>query len=212
VSYRCAWYRSTSACEALQGAVDRLHDVLARQSGVVGTLGPVGSTLGEDLERLAPLPPERRRVRLGDGVRVRVGRVERRDAASSAAVRTGSPCRCRPATVGQPVAVADSTRLEAESRGNGTHACTFFAASAVGSSTSASSARRPRTPLRRPRRTRPRRRTRSSSASSSPSSGASATSSTGSAGTVRSARPRPRLGERVPIDEPPSVASICRSS
>lgn len=68
--------------EPLQGAVDRLHDVLARQAGVVGAAGagrPVD--LREDLERLAPLALEGVAEHLlGLRVGVDVRGVERRDA------------------------------------------------------------------------------------------------------------------------------------
>jgi hypothetical protein len=68
--------------QAGQRAVDRLHDVLARQAGVVlaARAGrPVD--LGEDLQALAPLALERLAEHgLGLGVGVDVGGVEGADA------------------------------------------------------------------------------------------------------------------------------------
>jgi hypothetical protein len=67
--------------QPLQRAVDRLHDVLARQAAVVGPGAGRPVDLGEDLQRLAPLALERlAEHRLGLGVGVDVGGVEGGDA------------------------------------------------------------------------------------------------------------------------------------
>src|SRR6478609_8164409 len=101
--------------QALQRAVDRLHDVLAGQARVVlaaRTGGPVD--LGEDLQRLPPLALERvAEDRLGLGVGVDVGGVERGDAA----VERGPHALHRRLVldlraVGEPVAVGDLGDLE----------------------------------------------------------------------------------------------------
>ena len=102
--------------EALERAVDRLHDVLARQAGVVGALGTDGPVdLGEDLQGLAaPTGQRAPQNLLGGRVGVGVGGVEGGDArveGRADAGLCGVVFDLRP--VGQPVAVGDCGNLQA---------------------------------------------------------------------------------------------------
>ena len=102
--------------ETGQRAVDRLHDVLARQAGVVLPTGPGRPVdLREDLQALAPLSLERlAEHRLGLGVRVDVGRVERADPVLQGradALRRDVVLHLR--AVREPVAVGDLGDLQA---------------------------------------------------------------------------------------------------
>jgi len=101
--------------EPRERAVDRLHDVLARQAAVVVLAGagrPVD--LGEDLEALAALTLQRlaeHRLRLGVGVDV--GGVEGRDALVQRLPDAGKRrVLLHLGPVGQPVAVGDRRDLE----------------------------------------------------------------------------------------------------
>src|SRR5450759_1698009 len=187
--------------KTLQRPVDRLHDVLAGQPAVVSTLRarrPVH--LGEDLQRLTPLPLQCvSEYGLGDGVRVRVGRVEGRDPRverCSYAQRRCVVLHLRP--VGQPVAVADLRDLEAGvTEVTELHACTFF--SSLASASSASSSSYSSSPS-----------SSSYSSSYSSSSGASTASSCSATFAPATAATASGSGSAngFPIELPPRVASI----
>src|SRR5699024_3166551 len=99
-----------------QRAVDRLQDVLAGQAGVVRPLRPGGEVdLGEDLQRLPPLPgqcgPEHL---LGAGVGVGVGGVEGGDTGVQGSLHApGGGLVLHLGAVREPVTVGDLADLQA---------------------------------------------------------------------------------------------------
>ena len=102
--------------ESSQRAVDRLHDVLPRQSAVVGALGARRVVhLRQDLQRFAALTLEsvaQDLLRLR--VRVHVCGVERRDTGLERGVDAfGGDVVLHLGSVGEPVAVGDLGDLEA---------------------------------------------------------------------------------------------------
>ncbi len=102
--------------EPLERAVDAVHDVLARQTRVIGAARPDGPVdLREDLERLPTLALQRLAENLlGDRVRVHVGGVEARNAEVQCSVNCRDGCVVFDLrAVGDPVAVGDLCDFEA---------------------------------------------------------------------------------------------------
>ena len=101
--------------QAREGTVDALHDVLARQTHVIGALGADGPVdLGEDFQGLAaPTGQRAPQNLLGDRVGVDIGGVEARDSQVEGRVNAfDGRTRLHLGAVGEPVAVSDLGDLQ----------------------------------------------------------------------------------------------------